>query len=418
MNMKEREHRHESVVSAAVVAVFAAFWVIGVIVASGGLPKDPKPDLGYFAQLAVGWALVATPWAVAVRMLGRARRADTAAGLTPMDGPARLLATAVATLPEYRRDWGPAMAAELVQVQGRSARWWFAAGCAWAALFPPGSDRTLVLVVATLAVVAVVTAGQAVGQILPDMQVFTMTFVGLVGALATLGLARSPRVRPPAPGLAVTASGLTGVAACIAVTADFLVQHPMAAVHFPPAAAVFLATFLAGCLWLTLAPPRGLITSRLARQIAVGTTVALGLGVGLASRLGLNHVAGFDAGLFGYLVLAPNMAIFAGSAAAAALGQSFRVGVQTAVWTALLASLAVFAIGLPEAIRWYRFEMSLIFAGDGIPIEAVGENLRGFAWGLVLLPFWWLPFGIIGAAIGRRSSDLPPIRQLLPEHPR
>jgi hypothetical protein len=126
----------------------------------------------------------------------------------------------------------------------------------------------------------------------------------------------------------------------------------------------------------------------------------------------------FDAGLCAYLILAPIVALFASSAAVAAMRRSFRAGVQTAVWTALLASLAVFAFGIPEAIRWYRFETSLIFAGDGVPIEAVGENLRGFAWGLVLLPFWWLPFGVIGAAIGRRLRGATTLRPSLSESPR
>ena len=93
------------------------------------------------------------------------------------------------------------------------------------------------------------------------------------------------------------------------------------------------------------------------------------------------------------------MVIFAGSVMAAAVGRSFRAGVQAAVWTVLLGSLAVFAVGLLEALQWYRIDSSLIFNG-AVVFGAAGDNLRSFAWGLVLLPFWWLPFGVIGEAIG------------------
>ena len=43
-----------------------------------------------------------------------------------MDGPERLLSSAVTTLPEHRRRWGEAMLAELAQVHGRPAGWRFA----------------------------------------------------------------------------------------------------------------------------------------------------------------------------------------------------------------------------------------------------------------------------------------------------
>jgi hypothetical protein len=58
-------------------------------------------------------------------------------GLAALDGPARLLAVAAAALPEDRRDWGAAMAAELAQAPERGARWRFALSSARAAIFPP-----------------------------------------------------------------------------------------------------------------------------------------------------------------------------------------------------------------------------------------------------------------------------------------
>jgi len=97
--------------------------------------------------------------------------------------------------------------------------------------------------------------------------------------------------------------------------------------------------------------------------------------------------------------------LFACAALAAALGHSFRVGVQAAVWTALLGTLVVFVIGLPEAQHWYRIGARLIF--DGERGYAIGRNLDGFIWGLVVLPFWWLPFGVIGAAVGNAWQRRP-----------
>jgi hypothetical protein len=57
--------------------------------------------------------------------------------LPELNTPGLLLAAAVRRMPEERRDWGAAMMAELSQVHGSTSRWWFALGCARAAMFPP-----------------------------------------------------------------------------------------------------------------------------------------------------------------------------------------------------------------------------------------------------------------------------------------
>lgn len=53
------------------------------------------------------------------------------------DAAAGILAAAVEAMPRERRDWGQAMSAELEQIEGLWARFWFALGCARVALFPP-----------------------------------------------------------------------------------------------------------------------------------------------------------------------------------------------------------------------------------------------------------------------------------------
>jgi hypothetical protein len=92
--------------------------------------------------------------------------------------------------------------------------------------------------------------------------VFALTFIGLLGGLATLAVARSRRVRPAGPGPAMAGLALAGVAACLALTIYYLAEHPTyrygLTVSLPPLTAVVLAVTLGGCLGLALRPPRWL----------------------------------------------------------------------------------------------------------------------------------------------------------------
>jgi hypothetical protein len=176
------------------------------------------------------------------------------------------------------------MAAELAQVPvpERAARWRFAAGCARAAVFPPGGSRAAVGV-AGVAIAATAAAALATGAVLPAGRVFAPTFVGVVGGLATLAVARSHRAGWAWPGAAITGLGLAGVAACIAATGYYLAEFPAyhradppaTLVSLPPVTAAVLAVLLAGCLWLALRPPRWLLPDRRARRFGVGMAVAL-----------------------------------------------------------------------------------------------------------------------------------------------
>jgi hypothetical protein len=397
--------RDETLLSAVVVAVFAAFWVIMFAI------SDPPEFQEQYVMSAVMVGVVATPWVIAVRLLWRAWWARAAATLSTMDGPARLLAVAVAALPDDRRDWGAAMSAELAQVRGCSSRWAFAAGCARAALFSPRSNGVPVFVVGTLAAAAVVTAGLAVGYALPALRVFAVVFVALVGASATLTVARSRRVRPTAPAPTIPAAGVVGVAASIAVTANFLVKHPAAAAHLPPTHAVLFAVVLAGCLWLALTPPSALTTSPLARGVGAGAALALGLGFFLTARLTINTYGG----PLVWVIFAPAAIFLASSALAAAVGRSFRAGVQAAVWTALVGTLLIFAISIPEAMHRYAIDGRTL--GDGEVGYPIGVNLPDAIWGLVIIPLLGLPFGVIGAAIGRRLRAAPPFRPIRSANP-
>jgi hypothetical protein len=264
-----------------------------------------------------------------------------------------------------------------------------------------------VIAVAAWAAAAVVMAGVVVGEVRPELQVFAVVFTGVLGTLAVVATLRAPRVGFTATGLSVALTGLTGVAACVGATAWFLDRFPIAAAHLPAPTAGLLAVALAGILWVVLAPPP-VLTAGGALPRVVALVVAAGLGAGLLlwSRLALRQVADLDAGIFPYLYLWAPVVVLAGSAVAGAAGRSFRAGVQAAVWTALLAVLALFAVAVTESVGWYEQDTSLILAGDGIPLVAVGENLRNFVWSLLLLPFWWVPFGVLGAAAGTRVRRL------------
>ncbi|MCI0587466.1 MAG: hypothetical protein L0323_11560 [Planctomycetes bacterium] len=404
--MKGADRRHERLVTAAVAAPFAAFWVI--VFALGEPPEFPSK----YATSAILVAGIATPWVIAARLLWRDWWARSGARLSTVDGPARLLAAAVATLPGERRDWGAAMAAELGRVQGSSERWRFAAGCARAAIFPPRASRVPVLVVAALSAGALAAAEIGLGHTLPGMRFFGVLFVALVGAMATLAAARSRGVLATAPGPTLAGAGVLGVAACIAATANFLVENPAAGEHLAPSAAAVLAAVLAGCLWLALTPPRGLTTERLSRGLGVVAGLALGLGCVFTSRLSI-HTNG---GPVVWVILAPAVIFFAASAVAASVGRSFRAGVQAAVWTGVVGALLVFAVWLPEALHRYGVDARLLL--DGERGHSIGENLDDAVWVLVAVPILGLPFGVIGAAAARRWRGAPPSGTNLPENAR
>ena len=378
------------------VLVLAAGWVAGFVVSLGGPGDEVR-----LADHVIVVLVVALPWLFAVRLLWRAWWRRHGRDVTALDPPARLLATAVATLPRERRDWGAAMVAELAEVRDPADRWRFAAGCAQVALAPAHRDRGPVIAVAAWAAAAVVTAAVVVGEVRPELQVFAVVFTGVLGTLAVVAVLRAPRVGFTATGLSVALTGLTGVAACVAATAWFLDRFPIATTHLSAPTAGLLAVALAGILWLVLAPPRVLTAGgALPRVVAVVVAAGLGAGLLLWSRLALREVGELDAGIFPYLYVWAPVVVLAGSAVAGAIRRSLRAGVQAAVWTALLGVLALFAVGVTESVGWYEYDTSLILAGDGIPLAAVGENLRNLVWSLLLLPFWWVPFGVLGAAAG------------------
>jgi hypothetical protein len=401
---------------AAAATPFAWLWV--VLMASADDPLTARARL----DMAIWMAVFGTPWMLAAWLLWRAWWRRAGAGLAALDGPAWLLAAAAATLPADRRDWGAAMAAELAQVQGGAARWRFAAGCARAAAFPPHGQRAAVGVAGALAVAATAAAALAAGAALPAGRVFAPTFVGLLGGLATLALARSRGPRRPGPGPATAGLALAGVAGGLGLATWYLAEYPLTPSGHPPTlaptlapgTAVALAVVLAGCLWLALRPPRWLRGGRLARRLGMAMALALAAGFVLASRLGLEGVSVADEGMMGYLLYAMPVMLAAGSATAAA-GRSFRAGLQACAWAAALAVPLLIAAWLAEAPRWHREAGGLLLDTEGG--VGMGANLGDAVWWtLIVLGLWALPLGVLAAAAGsvrarrrcRRRADPGP----------
>ena len=156
--------------------------------------------------------------------------------------------------------------ATIAGVQGRSARWRFALSSVGAMLWlPPAGGWPVLALVAGVVVAAVAAAGPAVGAVVPGLRVFAVSFTGLVGGMVVLAVARWRRPRLPVAAPSVLVTG--GVAASIAVTVIFLGREPAAAEYLPPAAAVYLAAVLAGCLLWGFGCPLVPVVVRLSRRL-------------------------------------------------------------------------------------------------------------------------------------------------------
>jgi hypothetical protein len=377
---------------------FACLWVLQA-------RNAEPPPANVWLDIAIWMAVFGTPAMLAAWLLWRAWWRQAGSRLSGMDGPAWLLAAARAVLPADRRQWGAAMAAELAQVEGGTARWRFAAGCAGAAVVP-GGNRVAVPVAGALAVAAIAAATLVTGAALPAGRVFALAFVGLLGGLATLAVARSRRIGWTAPGPALTGLALAGVTACLAFTIYYLAEHPSydrvghaVAVSLPPVTAVVLAAALAGCLGLALRPPRWLLPDRKARWFGIAMAVALVGGFLLDARLVQPGLDPGSHGMMEYLLNGPLLVILPGSALAAVVGRSLRSGLWACAWAVVLAAPLLITAWLAEALHWDRVGRGAVLDGAG-PM-GVGANLGDAVWWpLLFLALWALPLGILGAAAG------------------
>ena len=356
------------------------------------------PPLLWVALLQFGSAAELT-----ARFVLRHWRSRTWSLMSTMDPPGRLLAAAVAALPERRRAWGTAMTAELAEVRGRSARWRFALSSARATLWLPPAGGWPVLALVTGAVVASVAAvGPAVGRAVPGLTVFAVTFTGLVGAMVVLAVARSRPLRLPVPAPTLLVAG--GVAAAIATTVVFLHREPTAAQYLPAPAAVYLAAVLAGCLWVAAAPPRWLGADRLAPHLSAAAAVGFAAWSLLLHRLETTEPPlPLVILLAAVLVLGPFAVLVVPAFVAGRAGRSVRSGLQAAVWTVTAMMPLTYAVWLPVALRRHAIDGRTL---DGELVAPVGVNLDGaLFFCLGIFPVFGLMLGALGAALSAPRSS-------------
>ena len=408
--MSRARRRLEIATAAAVVAAWAVLYL--VVVTTAPLAYDPATESAAKVnrEFALLLTIPAALWVTAVLTLVGHWWSRTGIRLFAMDPPGRLLAAAVATLPNDRGEWGLAMHAELAEVHGRPARWRFALSSARAALRLPSLGSWPVLALTSgVAAVAVVAAGLAVGAAVPGLAAFAVGFVGLVGAMGVLAVARLRRLRllVPLPALLV----IGGVASAIIMTVIFLHRDPAAARYLPPADAVFLAAVLAGCLWIAVAAPRSPGGNQLAPHLGVAAALVLVVGQLLLIRASYDpdivpagrQVLDALGGLWFWF--GPAAVFFVPAFAAGWVGRSFRSGLQAGIWAGIASLPLTYAVWLHEALRLYAIDGGLLWFGDGAP---EGENLSAAVfWALRFAPLLGLPFAVIGAAIGARAR--PPV---------
>lgn len=259
------------------------------------------------------------------------------------------------------------------------------------------------VVVAAVVAAAALTAEAAV----PGLGTFAPSFVGLVGAMVVLAVARWRRMRLPVPAPTLLVTG--GVAAAITITVIFLVQDPAATQYLPPANAVFLAAVLAGCLWVAVAAPRSLSDNRLAARLGVAVAVVFVVGQLLLIRAASSEPPIESQGQQLVDMLAalwfwfgPAAVFFVPAFAAGSAGRSFRSGLQAGIWAGIAALPLTYALWLHEALHLYASNGGLLWFGDGAP---EGENLSAaLFWTLRFAPLIGLPFAVIGAATGAQAA--------------
>jgi len=336
---------------ARVLRVTAEFLVIALVVTAvvtGSLYGAASQDFDQPTRGEEAWrAFVLTSillsglCTAAACVLWVAWRRRAAFGAQP-DAAARLLALAVATLPDARREWGSAMTAELSTIGKRGSRWSFATGSARAAFFPPA------------------------------------------GAWH------------PATGWTGAAVGVLGVLACTAAAASMVVVYPTeTSGATPPFFGAVLVIVLAACLALTLAAPDALTSSPLGCQVGLWLGVAAGVGLLLFSRTGA-----LDEGAMTYIVPVQLLTLVIAPAVVASVTRTLGPAVQTILWGLVFSTVAMFPVYIVESVRRHRADGGLYLDGDAHAWTTIGTNLPdAVAWLVLIIPIVLVPLGILGAAL-------------------
>ena len=341
---------------------------------------------------AVILAIPASVYVLAALLLLHFWLVGAGARMSEMDGPERLLATAVATLPENSREWGAAMIGELADVRGPfgsvGVRAQLCAGGAWPR---PGSWPVIALVAGML-VAATVAVGPAASAPCPAWMSSPADFVGSAGGLALLALARSA----PAQGLGAGGPCHRGVAAAIALTVIFLVREPSAAAFLSPrrGRAHRRRDGLRPLGRLDFPAVAGDQPARAAarcrcRARAVGGQLVLGRVAGDTEAL--QSVGAF------LLVFGPAFVFFVPAFWAAMADRSLRAGLKAGVWAAAAYLPLMFATWLYEALRVYAATGRMIIDVDPGPIGGSLDQTVFYC--LTYVPVVGIPCAVFGAVM-------------------
>jgi len=103
-----------------------------------------------------------------------------------LDMPSRLLAFAARRMPPVRSEWGAAMLAELAELQDSRARWEFALGCAWVAVFPPGTGGLLQTMKTTMITATLVSTVLVAPLVYLELRYGTQSYSRFPYALFTI----------------------------------------------------------------------------------------------------------------------------------------------------------------------------------------------------------------------------------------
>jgi hypothetical protein len=142
--------------------------------------------------------------------------------------------------------------------------------------------------------------------------------------------------------------------------------------------------FALGCSWAL---------ARTAVGVGVPAALLLGAGFLVDSRLRL----GSD-GILDYLLFACVTIGFAVGALATLVDHTFPAGVLAGLGTALLGSLIVAILWIPEAVHWYADGQLLLDGEGGKNPYPFAHNLWDGATTVAVLPLWIVPFAVFGAA--------------------
>jgi hypothetical protein len=314
------------------------------------------------------------------------------------DGPERIVALAGGLLPSTRREWGQAMAAELLAIDGHARRWRFAADVVRVVLIPPG-PRARTSLVAGVTLTAAVIGAVAADHLVPELRVLA----GVLGGLLTIVLA-SIALRWTRPGLATLVTAVfvvTGVTATIVTVVAVTVAHPAAASDPSHAFAILYAVVLCVYVVLAAATPRA-------------ATGALWWGLGGAGASSVVWLAllpshGTIEGLGLFLWPVGGAGALLASVGAAMSGHDLLAGARAALTAAIISGPVFFTADIIRVLTLRQFVLTspydiAQYPHSGYPDVAsfvLSDTLAGGVISvLVMYPVVLTAVGLLGGGIG------------------